>query len=352
MARRIKGASPSVVAEYRRQRRRVQSFVNRAEKRGYSFGDFEIPEIPQNVTEASVRRLARLTPDVLYKKSTHYDYDSANKEMIRVKGEQYRKKERQKAAIKSAFTRQHNAWRREHGIDISEDTRRWQYDMSDEEYDRYTSQTQVSEQPEEPDTPWAGSDFYNEVAKAQAQMPQTIEPPKPIEPEPAPEAESPEDFYNDLQNIYDNVVRIEDIKERIRQGDYVSEPEEVAVEPFSIIENISSRLGELPEGTYVGKDKYIEFGSRNNAIIDIFNEKVAEHMRNGTLDQYVDYLNANQQQIFTSLDVIMYASDGEQIEYSFVSVAEAIKGAPLTATEAKRVEGMYDDVGDFEDNED
>lgn len=56
--------------QYRKERRRVQQFIRRANKRGYQF-TVEIPKIPKRITLGSVRRLQRLTPEYLYKKSLY-----------------------------------------------------------------------------------------------------------------------------------------------------------------------------------------------------------------------------------------------------------------------------------------
>lgn len=58
-------------AEYRKQRRRIQSFVRKAEKRHYIFDENIIPAIPKKITAASVRRLEKLTPEKLYKKARY-----------------------------------------------------------------------------------------------------------------------------------------------------------------------------------------------------------------------------------------------------------------------------------------
>lgn len=56
---------------YAKERNRLKSFVRRAEKRGYSFPDTLIPSIPKRKTEASIRKLKKLTKDVLYSKATY-----------------------------------------------------------------------------------------------------------------------------------------------------------------------------------------------------------------------------------------------------------------------------------------
>lgn len=60
--------------EYIKQRKRIQSFIRRAEKRGYTFTKQVLPSIPKKITQASVRRLSKLTPKELYKSTEYIDY--------------------------------------------------------------------------------------------------------------------------------------------------------------------------------------------------------------------------------------------------------------------------------------
>lgn len=68
MAKQVKN---TVKSEYTKQRRRIQSFIRRAEKRGYLFGDNVLPKIPKKITKASVRKLEKITPETLYKKALY-----------------------------------------------------------------------------------------------------------------------------------------------------------------------------------------------------------------------------------------------------------------------------------------
>lgn len=63
-------ASPTERA-YSAQVKRIKSFIRRAEKRGYRFSDNMLPEKPKRVTQASVRRLQRLTPEKMYQKAVY-----------------------------------------------------------------------------------------------------------------------------------------------------------------------------------------------------------------------------------------------------------------------------------------
>ena len=100
---RTKYKNPEVKKAYQKERRRVQAFINRAGKRGYVFEKNPLPKIPKTVTEASIRALKKLTPDVLYKKSL-YIKDTETGDLI--SGEKGRKIERKRAAKKAQITKQ------------------------------------------------------------------------------------------------------------------------------------------------------------------------------------------------------------------------------------------------------
>lgn len=56
---------------YSKQIRRIKQFIRRAEKRGFHFNENVLPKRPNRITQASVRKLAKLTPDKLYEKAEY-----------------------------------------------------------------------------------------------------------------------------------------------------------------------------------------------------------------------------------------------------------------------------------------
>lgn len=90
---------------YAKERNRLKSFVRRAEKRGYSFPDTLIPSIPKRKTEASIRKLKKLTKDVLYSKAT-YGGEATFGEIV--SGKEGLKLERKLRAKKASRTRKAN----------------------------------------------------------------------------------------------------------------------------------------------------------------------------------------------------------------------------------------------------
>lgn len=87
---------------YAKERNRVKSFVRRAEKRGYSFPESIVPSIPKRKTEASIRKLKKLTKEVLYSKAS-YGGEATSGEIV--SGKEGLKLERQLRAKRAAETR-------------------------------------------------------------------------------------------------------------------------------------------------------------------------------------------------------------------------------------------------------
>lgn len=101
MARKSKPLTP-LQQEYRKQRRRIQQFIRRAEKRGYQFAENAIPDKVKKITRQSVERLRKLTPEKLYKKSI-YGGEASYGEIV--KGTKGRELERKQSAEKARETR-------------------------------------------------------------------------------------------------------------------------------------------------------------------------------------------------------------------------------------------------------
>lgn len=87
---------------YAKERNRIKSFVRRAEKRGYSFPESIIPSIPKRKTEASIRKLKKLTKEMLYSKAS-YGGEATSGEIV--SGKEGLKLERQLRAKRAAKTR-------------------------------------------------------------------------------------------------------------------------------------------------------------------------------------------------------------------------------------------------------
>lgn len=74
MAKRKSKLTPTQLA-YRRERQRIQRQINRMTNRAYDVPDL-LPKIPKKITEASVRRLKKITTEKLYKESRFVDIET------------------------------------------------------------------------------------------------------------------------------------------------------------------------------------------------------------------------------------------------------------------------------------
>ena len=97
---------------YRKQRKRIQNFISRASKRGYIFPENILPPIPKRITIASVSRLAKLTPERLYKKAQYVSADTLGEIVSAQEG---LKLEKQARARKAAETRKKRKAQKAHG---------------------------------------------------------------------------------------------------------------------------------------------------------------------------------------------------------------------------------------------
>ena len=86
---------------YQKERNRIKRFIRSAEKRGYEFSTDALPNIPKRITEASVRRLKKLTSKALYEKAVYVSPETGEI----VSGLRGRSLEREAVAAKSAVTR-------------------------------------------------------------------------------------------------------------------------------------------------------------------------------------------------------------------------------------------------------
>lgn len=72
----VQNKQPSDVKQaYRKERQRIQHQINRMTKRGYDVPEL-LPKIPKKITEASVRRLKKITTEKLYKESRFIDIET------------------------------------------------------------------------------------------------------------------------------------------------------------------------------------------------------------------------------------------------------------------------------------
>lgn len=62
--------------EYKKELQRIKRSAKRIESLGYNIEDFEIPPKPHKVTQASVRRLKKITAEDIYKQAQYIDLET------------------------------------------------------------------------------------------------------------------------------------------------------------------------------------------------------------------------------------------------------------------------------------
>lgn len=65
--------------EYRKQRKRIQSYVSSSKRRGYHLIKDVLPKIPKRITEGSVNTLKKITPKVIRESQEYVGYYSGIK---------------------------------------------------------------------------------------------------------------------------------------------------------------------------------------------------------------------------------------------------------------------------------
>jgi len=87
--------------QYKQQQNRIKRLIKRLGERGYFFQNEILPEEPKRITQASVRKLKKITAENLYKAAKYIDPETG--EILG--GVEGRKLERHRTALKSAQTR-------------------------------------------------------------------------------------------------------------------------------------------------------------------------------------------------------------------------------------------------------
>lgn len=85
---------------YKKELKRIQSFIKKAEKRGYQFFENVVPEMPKRVTKEDLYNIKKLTPELLYRKSVAWINGT------KVRGTEKRTTERKVSAEKAKITRE------------------------------------------------------------------------------------------------------------------------------------------------------------------------------------------------------------------------------------------------------
>lgn len=88
--------------EWEKELKRLQQFIRRAKKRGYTFSEDVIPETPKRITKKQLSKIKGINPQTLYSQAEFYNPETGET----ISGIEGRKFERKRSARKGLQTRQ------------------------------------------------------------------------------------------------------------------------------------------------------------------------------------------------------------------------------------------------------
>lgn len=110
--------------EFKKELKRIKRFIHNARKRGYEFDDNVLPKQPKRITRKKLEEIKNIKPSNLYDKAVYYDEITHET----FTGQQGRRIERYRAALKAKKTRQEN---KEIRIRIKNETEKKSIDKKD-----------------------------------------------------------------------------------------------------------------------------------------------------------------------------------------------------------------------------
>lgn len=87
--------------EWKKELKRLQQFIRRAKKRGYTFPDDVIPETPKRITKKQLSKIKGINTQTLYAQAEYYNPDTGET----LSGLEGRKFERKRSARKAQLTK-------------------------------------------------------------------------------------------------------------------------------------------------------------------------------------------------------------------------------------------------------
>lgn len=140
---------------YQKERRRLQSAVRRAEKKGYVFPENTVPAMPKRVTKKSLEKIQKTKPIELYKKAKYINPETgevkpALERREEVKREGYQKREflrveRQKAKREAERVEKEAREQARKKFEEEQARETWNYDRDETYYPTFTVLARIQE---------------------------------------------------------------------------------------------------------------------------------------------------------------------------------------------------------------
>ncbi len=86
---------------WKKELKRLQQFIRRAKKRGYTFSEDVIPETPKRITKKQLSKIKGINPQTLYEQAEFYNPETGET----ISGVEGRKFERKRSAKKAQLTK-------------------------------------------------------------------------------------------------------------------------------------------------------------------------------------------------------------------------------------------------------
>lgn len=360
MAKRGKKLTP-LQSEFKKQQKRIQNFIRRAEKRGYHFENNLIPEMPKRVTRKALEDIKNIQAPYLYNRSTFYDESSPTP----IKGRERRKTERRLAGFYANYNKNINRIMRNEGVDREEAS------------DIYKREREYKRKLE--NDAWARDHGYDswedmEIAQDERAREQEIIKPKYVEqeivvpverPKPDFHVETPEEkqerLLRELAEVQEEIKAKQqnepiDLEDNLEKSEFWKTVEEERKKrEEGARDRYYNTSGREPEKEFAGQTEktdtvlqYIEseiatwqpnpnwssyWGNTKEADKDNLNAMLRNAIESEGRENVAARLEAQAEYALSLADQICYGSNQEGTSYAFTEFSAIIMGRKLTFAE-------------------
>lgn len=296
--------SPTIKQEFMRERRRISRAIKRLEEED-RIVNYKLPSIPKKVTEASIRRLEKITPKYLRSKSEVYDVET----MEFVTGW------RANRVVREKIERYKERW----GKNWREEKRKNDAEI---EHRRFLRDLEMESEKDETITPEVNDTYTDDNFITEQEAPEEID------------DESYEYLDEYRYDDYWDDTDTEETEETKDKDDYY--PDESGI----ILENIRQAFENFIPPDNTRRHRNLREEKTNDV-------NVATRLLNDAIDQFGEAevarrLEASADTIWGLIETIMYSAYREQVEAAMLDYRNIIYGEKADASEAMELDEMMD----------
>lgn len=359
MARKKSKLTP-LQAEYKKQQNRIKNFIRNAQKRGYTFPENIVPEMPKRVTKKSLEDIKWINPTYLYNRARHTSSFGTTES-----GREWRKIERKVSGRKGAETRairkimdeteftHSEAFNLYHSkdynykdkVDVELYKYKLQQSYQDEDYEEQYNNIYTSAEPkpyyvEQPEpispysTPEEQVEYYQKKLQEAIELRDQISG-KPEQKDLVTEAEENNPFYKKLKEQIDRDGKEAHEAYKQRRKEYKNAREEVQKMEDGVLKYVEKMISEW-EGV-PGWTEYWEGVKRKdtNLLASMLNGAISSEGRT----EVARRMQMNAERVIELASYICYGSGGKEssgrndLNMAFAEFSSIIMGRPLTFEE-------------------